>query len=393
MKVVTQVKLLPNPAQAATLEATLRLCNDAANHVALVAHERAVKRHWDLRAITYGTVREMGLSAQPAQHVIKKVADAYKARAANARAGNYGPAGSPRRTRIEGSPVAFRPASGQTYDDRCLSWNHDQRTVSIWTVEGRITVAFIDSQDRLAFLAAHRKGETDLIRRRDGQFYLSATCDLPDTTPAPPTGGFIGVDMGIVTIAATATVNADGKTPAPGRDWSGGAITQRRRKNITLRARLQRKGTKSAKRLLRDRSRKEARFVADVNHQISKSIVAEAERTGRGIAVENLTGIRDRVRHRKPQRATMNSWAFAQLGQFLTYKAARAGVTFTQVDPRHTSQMCHACEGISKKNRRTQAEFVCVSCGVSLNADTNAAINIAKRGVRWWGEVNRPNAA
>ena len=164
---------------------------------------------------------------------------------------------------------------------------------------------------------------------------------------------------------ATATVNADGKTPAPGRDWSGGAITQRRRKNITLRARLQRKGTKSAKRLLRDRSRKEARFVADVNHQISKSIVAEAERTGRGIAVENLTGIRDRVRHRKPQRATMNSWAFAQLGQFLTYKAARAGVTFTQVDPRHTSQMCHACEGISKKNRRTQAEFVCVSCGVS----------------------------
>jgi IS605 OrfB family transposase len=86
--------------------------------------------------------------------------------------------------------------------------------------------------------------------------------------------------------------------------------------------------------LLRKRRRKEARFAADVNHQISKRIVAEAERTGCGIAVEQLTGIRDRVRLRKPQRATVHSWAFAQLGSFLAYKAKQAGVAFVKVDPR-----------------------------------------------------------
>lgn len=107
-----------------------------------------------------------------------------------------------------------------------------------------------------------------------------------------------------------------------------------------LRQKLQKKNTKSAKRLLRKRARTESRFAADVNHQISKRIVAEAERTGRGIAVEELTGIRERVRLRKPQRATHASWAFAQLGVFLSYKAARAGVPLVHVDPAYTSQRC-----------------------------------------------------
>jgi transposase len=59
-----------------------------------------------------------------------------------------------------------------------------------------------------------------------------------------------------------------------------------------LRKRLQARKTSSARRLLKQRRRKEARFAADVNHQISKRIVAEAQRTGCGIAVEELTGIR-----------------------------------------------------------------------------------------------------
>ena len=61
--------------------------------------------------------------------------------------------------------------------------------------------------------------------------------------------------------------------------------------------------------------------------------MAEAERTGCGIAGEKLTGIRDRVRFRKPQRATLHSWAFAQLGSFLAYKAKQAGVAFVEIDP------------------------------------------------------------
>ena len=173
-----------------------------------------------------------------------------------------------------------------------------------------------------------------------------------------------------------------------GGEGAGGRLvdlTNRRKKNVLLRAKLQAKGTKPAKRLLKKRSKKEARFVADVNHQVSKKIVAGAKRTGRGIAIEDLSGVRARVRLRKPQRAAVHSWAFAQLETFLTYKAAAAGVALVQVDPAYTSQTCSGCGHVSAKNRPNQARFVCRACGVLLHADHNAAINIARRGRDGWG--------
>jgi putative transposase len=115
--------------------------------------------------------------------------------------------------------------------------------------------------------------------------------------------------------------------------------------------------------------------------------------SGRGIAVEQLTGIRARVRLRKPQRATLHTWAFAQLGQFIAYKAQRTGVVVVQVDPAYTSQTCHACGYIDKRNRRSQAVFHCGRCDFVGHADHNAALNIATRGVERWGDVMRPDAA
>ncbi len=166
-----------------------------------------------------------------------------------------------------------------------------------------------------------------------------------------------------------------------------------RKRQGRLRQRLQAKKTSSARRLLKGCRRKEARFAADVNHRISKRIVAEAERTGRGIAVEALAGIRERVRLRKPQRTALHSWVFAQLGSFLAYKAKLSGVAFVEVDPAYTSQMCSACGWVDKKNRRSQAVFECGRCGFVGHADHNAAVNIATRGVERWGEVMRPHAA
>jgi putative transposase len=160
-----------------------------------------------------------------------------------------------------------------------------------------------------------------------------------------------------------------------------------------LRRRLQAKATRSAKRLLARRRRKQTRHAADVNHVIAKTIVTEAARTGRGIAVERLTGIRDRVRLRKPHRVTLSSWSFAQLGRFLAYKARRAGVPLVEVDPRYTFQTCHRCGYRDKRNRPDQETFHCRSCGVVAHADHNAALDIAHRGVEGWGAVNRPHVA
>ncbi|MFD8530818.1 RNA-guided endonuclease InsQ/TnpB family protein, partial [Streptosporangium canum] len=140
----------------------------------------------------------------------------------------------------------------------------------------------------------------------------------------------------------------------------------------------------SAKRLLKKRRRAEARFAATTNHVIAKRIVTEAERTGRGIALEDLQGIRERVRLRKPQRVTLHSWSFAQLGGFIAYKARRAGIAVIHVDPAYTSRQCSACGHTDRANRPEQAVFSCTSCGFAEHADVNAARNIAARGVAGW---------
>jgi putative transposase len=202
---------------------------------------------------TYAQVKALGRSAQPAQHVIKKVTDAYKL--------------DRQRRRV------FRPGAAQPFDDRCrLSWQVEQRTVSIWTTAGRRKGVRFTCGDHQRAMLACRKGESDLVYR-DRTRFLYATCEVPEAPRAEP-DGFLGADLGIVNIATT----------SDGHRHAGRQLNRVRHRNRRLRAKLQRKGTKSTKRLLKRRRRKEARFASDTNHCIAKRIVAEAQRTGRGIA-------------------------------------------------------------------------------------------------------------
>ncbi|MEU1449771.1 MULTISPECIES: RNA-guided endonuclease InsQ/TnpB family protein [Streptomyces] len=373
MKIVVQVRLMPTPEVASALECTLRTANESANWLSGQAYERGETSRKALQGFAYHDLKSRGLSAQPALHVLRKVADAYTTLHANIRAGNLGKPGSKRRAKAESQPIAFRLDAAQPYDDRCLSWQVDERTVSVWTTAGRIRgVRFACSEQARKLLADHRKGESDLVHR-DGMWLLIATCEIPEPDVFEP-DGFIGVDLGIANIATTST----------GYLAAGRGLNRHRTRQLDLRRKLQAKGTKSAKRRLKHRSRKESRHAANVNHIISKKIVTEAERTSHGIALEDLGGIRQRVRLRKPQRVTLHSWAFAQLGQFLEYKARRAGVPLVYAGPAYTSQECAECHHIEKKNRVDQARFICRRCGVVAHADRNASRNIAARGEAAW---------
>ncbi len=387
---VIKVLMLPNERQAVALADTLRTCNSAASWFSGRMHAERVRRNYDAHKRFYTELkRRYGLSAQPAIRVIGKVAEAHAALHANIEVGNYGPPGSRRRKAVSDKPIRFRPDAAQPFDARCLSWQISeqlggrQATVSIWTTVGRCKgIRVLAAPHDLVLLRTHPIGESDLIYR-DGKWLLYATINAPEASLQETVNGFVGVDMGIVNIATT----SDGDRAA------GARLNSYRKRQMRLRKRLQAKKTSSARRLLKKRRRKEARFAADLNHRISKRIVAEAQRTGRGIAVEQLGGIRTRVRLRKPQRAALHSWAFAQLGGFLGYKAQVAGVAFVQVDPAYTSQTCHECGWVDKRNRRSQASFECGRCGFVGHADHNAAIVIGHRGVERWGEVMRPHAA
>jgi IS605 OrfB family transposase len=354
MKLAVQVKLVPDDVQRAALLATVERINEACNDASARAWQTKTFRQFDLHKLVYRDLRErFSLSAQVAVRAIAKVADAYKL---------------DRKTRR-----TFRPRGAVCYDSRILHWYDD--SVSIWSTVGRLRIPFVCGARQRAMLAG-RKGESDLVSR-DGEFFLLATVDVAEK-PLLDCPDAIGVDLGIVNIAS----DSDGKA------YSGEHLNNLRRRHRRLRRKLQAKGTRSARKLLNKRRRKESRFSNDVNHCISKQLVAKAERTKRAIALEDLKGIRQRVRARRPQRATLHSWAFNNLGQKIAYKARLAGVPVIFVDPRDTSRTCPACGSISKANRPTRDEFCCTVCGLAGPADHIAAENIRRAAL-----VSRPIVA
>ncbi|MEU9149022.1 hypothetical protein AB0D59_00355 [Streptomyces sp. NPDC048417] len=163
---------------------------------------------------------------------MEKVVDACTVLKANLRAGNLGSPTSRRYREAVGAPVVFRPEAAQPFDDRCLSWQYDAHTVSIWTVDGRMKgIRFSRSPDQLKMLVAHRRGESDLVRR-GGMWFLIATCELPDPQVYEPVD-WIGVDRGVVNLATT----------SDGTNYQGRRLGRYRRWQTRGRAELQRKQT------------------------------------------------------------------------------------------------------------------------------------------------------
>jgi IS605 OrfB family transposase len=337
VQLTAKVKLQPTEAQADSLKRTLETANAACNYISGYAWSARVFGKFQIQGLIYQDVRKtFDLTAQMVIRCIAKVTDAYKL--------------------DKKAKRTFKPHGSIAYDSRILSWKLDKHEISIWTIAGRQKIAFVCHRRAKELLAGER-GESDLCLI-DGAFYLLTACEIDEPTPKD-VADFLGVDLGVKNIASD----------SDGNRYAGGHVNNLRKRHAKLRSRLQSKQTKSAKRLLRKRKRKEKRFAKDVNHKISKELVERAKDTGRAIALEDLTGIRQRVTVRKAQRRQHSSWSFHDLRAKLEYKALLHGIPVILVDPRHTSKTCS-------------------SCGCSAHADTNAAVNIRRRAA-----VNQPHVS
>ena len=162
---------------------------------------------------------------------------------------------------------------------------------------------------------------------------------------------------------------------------------KRRDKFNAVRAELQSKGTKSAKRVLKRLSGRENRWMTDVNHCLSKTLVDKygadtlfvlEDLTDVSFSEENLS-----KRNAKGRNET-RSWTFYQLEQFLTYKARAAGSEVLKADADYTSQRCPKCGRILKANRHHDThEYVCDCCGYRSNDDRVGAMNIYQLGTMY----------
>lgn len=350
----------PTDDEAQHLDATLQAFADACTYIHATLPERMVNV-MRMQAMLYYDVRgRFGLSSNLAQQAFRRVSGNRKTAKAN------------------GDVVkAFAPTSIQ-YDQRIFSFKERDWSVSLTLRHSRVHFRLHLGNYQRGKLTGHNPTSAQVCKHPDGSYALHI--QVKETLPPrhPPTD-VLGVDLGRTAIAHTSDGDA----------WDGTALRQCRDRFARMRKVLQRqasKGTRSTRRRCRallDRlSGRERRFQRHTNHVIAKTLVETAHTSQAALALEDLTGIREHTNQhprRKDERRRGNSWAFFQLRQFVTYKAALAGVVVYLVPAAYTSKMCHRCLHIGSRSGK---RFACDHCGYRGDADLNAAQNIKILGLQ-----------
>ena len=187
------------------------------------------------------------------------------------------------------------------------------------------------------------------------------------------TGADVGIDVGLSALITTST----GEKVSHPRFYRTG---QRRLRVAQLRVARRTKGSKNRRKavaMLHVQHERIANQRKDYLNKLAHNLITHYDR----IALEDLTITR--LVHGNLAKSILDAgWGY--LVQRLTHKAASAGRVVVLVDPRYTSKTCSGCgrvfEGLTLKDR-----WVDCHCGVSLDRDHNAAINVFNRGgqLRW----------
>jgi len=363
----------------AALAETQQQFNAAATWIATVCWEERITNTNTAHHRVYGETRaRFGLGAQLSVCARAKAMEAIKATKTqeSERKARWRKEHARRRDKGKKALPPPEPATCPQFGPRS-SIRYDARTyrllaldrVSLNTLRGRIACRLLPGKWQHDMLVdpTWEIGGAELVWRRGVySLHVAQTRSAP-AHASPEDGAAIGIDLGLVHIA----------TDSSGEHFTGAPVRKARSRYVARRAALQRVGTKAAKRRLKQMSGRERRYMKDINHRIAKSLVHKAVVSRKALALEDLTGIRDRTMARREHRYERHAWAFYQLRMYLTYKAAWAGVPLRLVDPAYTSQTCSRCGHCERANRHSQASFLCKQCGFCCHADVNAAINIS----------------
>ena len=208
-----------------------------------------------------------------------------------------------------------------------------------------------------------------LKRDRCGDWWVTFSCDNVPARPLPDTGKAVGVDVGLAALLTT----SDGEAvvnPRQLREAERDLIRAQRRVSRRKRGGYRRR---KAVRVLASKHRAVRRARRD--HAFKTAL--DRVRRYDTIAVEdlNIAGLK-----RSRLAKSVSDAAWGQFLHALDVKAEEAGRTVVRVDPRGTSQECAGC-GHTPDTKKTLAvrTHECESCGLVLDRDHNAALNILAR--------------
>ena len=283
-------------------------------------------------------------------------------------------------------PVFFKRPQADLVRNRDYSFVDGGQTLSINTLGKRTKCAFEGEHFAEYLNGSWELGTAKLVELK-GLWYLH----IPVTRTVEDfqkenVRHVVGIDRGLRFL--TVSYDEQGKTEFV----SGKKIATKRHKFQEVRRRLQSKGTKSAKRRLKAISGRENRWLSNVNHWISKTLV---EKYGENtlFVLEDLTGVsfeESNLSRTAKQNYDLRSWAFYQLEQFLTYKAHENRSEVLKVSAQYTSQRCPKCGTIRKENRDHHKHLYSCQCGYKSNDDRIGAMNIQLLGAMWISGDNNP---
>ena len=364
-------RIYPSAAQEAQLKQQLELCRWVYNKT-LETRKHAFEQ--DGVSLSYYNTKKMlpvwkaeksaltKVNAQVLQDVVMRVDLAFKAFFRRVKAGEEEP-GYPR----------FK--GYDRYDSMCFPQYGDHGCVRL--VGNQLNLSKIGSVK----VKLHRElcgtPKTVCIRRTStGKWFATFACECePTLLPAEPK--CIGIDVGTATFA---TLSDGEKVKNPRffkRDAYRLAQAQRRLEKAA-------KGT--PKRIKRKQiiSRIHERIAnkrSDFAHKLSRQWV----NTYGVIVLEDLNIVGMMEEHTivfgNKLNQSIADVAWHQLAQFTTYKAADAGRLCVQVDPRNTSKRCSRCRALVPKTLADRTHR-CPHCGLVLDRDHNAAINILALGLQ-----------
>lgn len=334
-----------------------------------------------LNKALYRKIRaRFGLKSQLAQSSIRTVVAKYKTVEENMTPYRYhdetGYHSVPRTLEWLWKPIRFRRLQADLVRGHDYSFLDGGKTVSVNTLGKREKCA-CEREHFEEYLDGRWKIGTAKLVELKGLWYLH----IPVTKEVAEfhkenAAHVVGIDRGLRFPAVSYDEN--GKTMF----LSGKKIATKRRKFQKVRRQLQARGTKSAKRRLRRISGRENRWMSDVNHQISKTLV---RRYGEDTlyVIEDLEGISFEKQRSADGNRELHSWSFYQLEQFMTYKAHETCSEVIKVPAAYTSQRCPKCGRIRKESRDHHRHLYTCPCGYRSNDDRVGAMNIQHLGEMW----------
>lgn len=213
-----------------------------------------------------------------------------------------------------------------------------------------------------------------LTRSATGKWYACLSCETV-AQPLEPTEQIVGVDVGLASFA-TLSNGEQIENPRFYRKDEADLKRVQKRKDAAKNAQNWDENRKQ-KLLLGKIHERIGNRRSDFAHKRSRELV----NTYQVMVFEDLAPLEMGKRKGRGMRKSIMDVAWTQFISMTVAKAVDAGRTVVLVDPRNTSKMCSRCgELVTKK--LSDRTHTCPNCGLVMDRDTNAAINILQRGLQ-----------